>query len=230
MNRAHASAPSSRSAEALRAIRLDCGSNQPWSSMRIFASITRLPSWTGDSETQGLYGSYGCASLLLRSAKSLAAWYERKHNLLPAILPARNRPAPDLSGAARPALAAFEPRSGGDCPSVFLAFYVPPKAGSKGTRDLVLNSFTSVALLVYCRFSPNVTMRPGSCGDIDCFLVGAVVMALASPLSMRRVVRAQRSLHPKAAQRHNKSVLPQITVAKLAGSLAGRVQRSGMAF
>jgi hypothetical protein len=46
---------------------------------------------TGDGETQGLYGSYGCAGLLLRSAKSLAAWDERKYeSAAAAIFSARN--------------------------------------------------------------------------------------------------------------------------------------------
>ena len=43
------------------------------------ATLVDVGSRTGDGEAQGLYGSYRCAGLLLRSAKSLAAWHERKH-------------------------------------------------------------------------------------------------------------------------------------------------------
>jgi hypothetical protein len=64
---------------------------------------------TGDGETQGVYGSYGCAGVLLRSAKSLAARHERKHqSAVTAILPSRHRPVWLFASAARPGLAALE--------------------------------------------------------------------------------------------------------------------------
>ena len=54
----------------------------------------------------------GCEGLLLRSAESLAAWHERKHQpAAAAILPARHRPVAHLSSAARPGLAALESTS-----------------------------------------------------------------------------------------------------------------------
>src|SRR5271154_4357567 len=51
-------------------------------------------------------------SVLLRSAESLAARHERKHQSTAAtILPPRNRPVPHLSSAAPPSLAALESTS-----------------------------------------------------------------------------------------------------------------------
>ncbi len=73
------------------------------------AALADLGSRTGDGQTPGLYGSYGCAGLFLRSAKSLAARHERKHQPpFKAILPARNRPIGLLSGTARPGRTALE--------------------------------------------------------------------------------------------------------------------------
>src|ERR1700683_632260 len=46
---------------------------------RYAATLADLGPRTGDGQTQGLHRSYGCASLLLRSAESLAARLERKH-------------------------------------------------------------------------------------------------------------------------------------------------------
>jgi hypothetical protein len=52
------------------------------------------------------------SGLLLRSAKPLAAWHQRKHELVAAaILPARHRPVALLPSAARPGLAALESTS-----------------------------------------------------------------------------------------------------------------------
>ena len=54
------------------------------------ASLADLGPRTGDGQAQELYGGDGCAGLLLRSAKSLAARLERKHQCaVTAILPAR---------------------------------------------------------------------------------------------------------------------------------------------
>jgi hypothetical protein len=56
-------------------------------------TLADLGSRTRDGQTYGLYGSYRCAGLLLRSAKSLAARHERKHqSAVTAMLPARHRP------------------------------------------------------------------------------------------------------------------------------------------
>src|SRR5262245_40594794 len=73
------------------------------------APLADVGSRTRDGEAQGVYGSHGCAGLLLRSAESLAAWDEREHeSAVATILPERNRPVSYLSSAARPGLAALE--------------------------------------------------------------------------------------------------------------------------
>ncbi len=52
------------------------------------AALVDLGSRAGDGQTQGVYGSHECASLLLRSTKSLATRHQRKHQSAPAaILP-----------------------------------------------------------------------------------------------------------------------------------------------
>jgi len=43
------------------------------------ATLLDVGSRIGDGQTPGLYGSHRCASLFLRSPKSLGAWDERKH-------------------------------------------------------------------------------------------------------------------------------------------------------
>jgi len=76
------------------------------------APLVDLGSRVGDGEAQGVHSSHTCAGLLLRSAKPLAAWDERKYESAPAaILPARNRLGPHLSSAARPGLAALKSTS-----------------------------------------------------------------------------------------------------------------------
>ena len=72
-------------------------------------TLVDLGSWTGDGQAQGVYGGHECASLLLRSAKSLATRQQRKHQSAPAaILSARHRPVWFFASAARPCLAALE--------------------------------------------------------------------------------------------------------------------------
>ena len=75
---------------------------------KLAATLRRSLTWDRGlemCETQGLYGSYGCAGVLLRSAKSLAARHKRKHqSSVTAILRERYRPIRHLSSAARPGL------------------------------------------------------------------------------------------------------------------------------
>ncbi len=72
-------------------------------------TLADVGSRTGDGKTQGFHGSYRCAGLLLRSAKSVAARHERKHQSAPAaILPAPHRSVWLFSRAARPGLPALE--------------------------------------------------------------------------------------------------------------------------
>ncbi len=76
---------------------------------RYAETLADLGSRTRDGQAQGLYGSHGCAGLLLRSAKSLATRHQRKHeSAVAAILPARNRPVCPFASAARPGRAALE--------------------------------------------------------------------------------------------------------------------------
>jgi hypothetical protein len=76
---------------------------------RYAEALADLGSRTGDGQTQGLHGSYRCAGLLLRSAKSLAARHKRKHqSAVTAILSSRHRPVRFFASAARPGLAALE--------------------------------------------------------------------------------------------------------------------------
>ena len=52
------------------------------------AALADLGSWAGDGPTQKLHDGYGCTGLLLRSAESLAARLERKHERALAAIPA----------------------------------------------------------------------------------------------------------------------------------------------
>jgi len=73
------------------------------------ATLADVGSRTGDGQAQGLHGSHGRQGLLLRSAKSLAARHERKHQSAAAtILPPTHRPVCLFASAARPGRAALE--------------------------------------------------------------------------------------------------------------------------
>src|SRR5215468_8403084 len=52
------------------------------------AALADLGPRTGDGRAQKLHHGHGGTGLLLRSAKSLAAWIERKHQWAPAPIPA----------------------------------------------------------------------------------------------------------------------------------------------
>jgi IS30 family transposase len=78
--------------------------------LRCAQTFADLGSRTGDGQAQGVYGGHECASLLLRSTKSLATRHQRKHqSAFAAILPARHGPVCLFASAARPGLAALEP-------------------------------------------------------------------------------------------------------------------------
>ena len=73
------------------------------------ATLTNMGSRTGDGQAQELHGGHERQGLLLRSAKSLAAWDKRKHQSAAAtILPPRYGPFCLLSSAARPGSTALE--------------------------------------------------------------------------------------------------------------------------
>ena len=76
------------------------------------ATLRRSLTWDRGLEMakhKDFHRSHGCAGLLLRSAKSLAARHERKHqSAVTAILPSRHRPVCLFASAARPGRAALE--------------------------------------------------------------------------------------------------------------------------
>ena len=79
------------------------------------ATLRRSLTWDRGLEMakpQGLYGSHRCEGLRLRSAESPATRHERKRQpTAAAILPARHRPVPHFSSAARSGLAARAPEA-----------------------------------------------------------------------------------------------------------------------
>jgi hypothetical protein len=79
------------------------------------ATLKRSLTWDRglrDGQAQSLHGSHGCAGLLLRSAKSLAARVERKHqSAVTAILPPRHGPVRLFASAVGPSGAAVKSAS-----------------------------------------------------------------------------------------------------------------------
>ena len=79
---------------------------------RYAATLTDLGPRTREGQTQGLHRSYGCAGLLLRSAESLAARLERKHqSAVTTILSSRHRPVWLFASGSGQSGAALKPAS-----------------------------------------------------------------------------------------------------------------------
>jgi hypothetical protein len=73
------------------------------------ATLADVGPRVAEGQAQDFHGSHGGEGLLLRSAKSLAARHERKHqSTVTALLPPRHRPVCLFSSAARPSRTALE--------------------------------------------------------------------------------------------------------------------------